>query len=431
MTTRLTPGSFTHSRYTDVVLNNGEVMYVEEPSSWHKSWTDSVSFGENHPDWRSRLRLGMSATTSMDGVRTTYRYTPGRIEWTVIPFGPPHWGRTTRMVGNCLIDIDHPLGNPASIDSTRANAEALGKFNKRIREKITAFQGGVFLGELGQTLRTIRNPALGLRRSADDFLATARRIRKEGLGGATARNLRSLLDRTTSNLADAWLELQFGWKPLLHDIDDGSKALAVLNTGQSLSTGRVTASEEVSSNPAEFITNRSIGIQKWMITTVSSDHCLVVYRGAMRAEARNPALMKAELLGFDPSSFAPTVWELIPYSFLIDYFTNIGDIIEGWSQIATRLAWCNRTVRQTSRGRSESYSSLDYCRAMGVQNLEAVTCVPAKVVMEKTVVTRGEFNGIRNPDFIFRVPRVGSTRWLNIAALVASRQNDRNWSHGD
>jgi hypothetical protein len=336
------------------------------------------------------------------------------------------------VAGNMKISMIIPSGNPATISSAKSDAEALAKFNQRIRDRITAFQGGTFLGELASTLRTIKNPARGLRNSADDFLTTARRLWSGGLRGVTARNYAQLLERTTANIADAWLELQFGWKPLLHDIDDGCKALAILNTGQSLHTGRITAKAEVLADPSSETTAEGNSIAVWQVHTVSNSHSMVIYRGALRVDALNPAEMPARLLGFDPSSFLPTVWELIPYSFLIDYFSNIGDIVEGWSQAGIRLAWCNRTVRSTFHKTSSAFSDLRYAKSVWPAfDWQSVTFVPPKVIVEKTSVSRANFTGLRIPEFRLEVPGSGSLRWLNIAALIASRQNDRNWSYGD
>lgn len=432
MSTRSSPQSQSYSYKSLLTSQGGEELVLSEGSGTER-WTDTVTFGDNIPGWRDLLRSGQSATTSMVGSRIKFRYTPGHGKWVNPKGGHPNAIYSVEQIGAHGINMSVALGNPGLISTAKADAEALGRFNRRVREKLTAFQGGVFLGELRQTLQTIRNPARGLRNAADDFLSVARRIRKGGLSGATARNASALLNRTTQNLADAWLEVQFGWKPLLHDIDDGCKALAILNTGQSLSTGRCTASFESEENPTETSAVNAESISAWQVRTVTVDRCLVIYRGALRAEALNPAGMEARLLGFDPSNFLPTVWELIPYSFLIDYFTNIGDIVEGWSQIGTRLAWCNRTVRSTlfshSYSRSDLASSKQWTGAAG--NLASVTFVPAESVIEKTLVSRNVFTGFRIPDFTFRVPGSGSLRWLNIAALIASRQDDRNWSYGD
>lgn len=428
MSTRSSPNSLSHKRKFVITDNNGNETVLED-GSFTEKWIDSVTFGPNVKGWRDNLRRGLSATTSMDGSHVTFRYSPGG--------GTVRYNQSggTGMIvgtGNMNIDCSIPSGSPSDVDIAKSDSDALGKFNSRVRERLTSFQGGVFLGELGQTIQTIRNPARGLRRLADGALSDLRRIRRVGLRGVNGGNDLQRLKRVTENLADAWLELQFGWKPLLHDVDDGCKALAQYNTGQSLHTARCTASSEVEANAAVDSVAWSKSQFKWRTTTVTKDRSLVIYRGAVRAEAMDPKLQPARLAGFDPSSFLPTVWELIPYSFLIDYFTNVGEIVEGWSQIGLKLAWCNRTVRQTRYKASNSMSDLAYCRQVNpFVTYQSMTFAPSDCVIEKTQVTRAEFTGFRIPALSFSLPGSGSLRWLNIAALIAGRRDDRNWFYGN
>jgi hypothetical protein len=323
------------------------------------------------------------------------------------------------VAGSFRFETGIPPGDPASIVSTDSDALALGKFNRRVREQLTAFQGGVFLGELGQTLRLIRNPAKGLRGAADEFLAIARRIRKGGLSGALARS------RVSANLADAWLEVQFGWKPLLRDVDDACKALAIINTGQSLSTGRISAKATTERESYRNTSTFGYSIAAWQTQLYEIESSSTIYRGALRVDALNPKGQEARLVGFDLSSFLPTAWELIPYSFLIDYFTNIGEIIEGWSQLGTKLAWCNRTRRKAI-----TVSQISLNNNVNPE-ISVTPFVQAKLVVRKSSVARAAVEGNRIPDFDLRVPGNWSTKWLNIAALIAGRSNDRKWSYGD
>jgi hypothetical protein len=130
--------------------------------------------------------------------------------------------------------------------------------------------------------------------------------------------------------------------------------------------------------------------------------------------------MDAALFGFSPEQFLPTAWELVPYSFLIDYFTNIGDIIAGWSSLLVPLKWANKTTRKTNEVTRVAMSDKSL-----TANFQSGT--PAIVVGRNTYVVRAKYSGTTVPDFDLRVPSLGSQRWLNIAALIASRKSDRSW----
>jgi hypothetical protein len=130
--------------------------------------------------------------------------------------------------------------------------------------------------------------------------------------------------------------------------------------------------------------------------------------------------MDPALIGFDLSSWAPTVWELIPYSFLIDYFSNIGDVIVGWSNLGIQLSWCNRTSRKTIEYTDQTVPHPNW-------GGYAVSHAPAKYFCAKRSVSRATYTGTLVPDVDFEIPDLGSKKWLNIAALIASRNADRKW----
>jgi hypothetical protein len=229
------------------------------------------------------------------------------------------------------------------------------------------------------------------------------------------------------NLADAWLEAQFGWRPFLSDVKGGYEALQEFKRKRGIQTCRVTGTakdiptESILESPEGFtIGNTSWKTQSRVVGTVS-----VIYRGAMRVEAKDPHEMDPELIGFDLASFVPTVWELIPYSFLIDYFTNVGDVIRGYSQMGIRLAWCNFTSRRTYTRTSWSEGNPPS------GNVTSVAFAPAKFVGTKTHVSRQVHMGTIVPDLSFEIPGNWSLKWLNIAALVVSRNSDRKWVYGN
>jgi hypothetical protein len=47
-----------------------------------------------------------------------------------------------------------------------------------------------------------------------------------------------------------------------------------------------------------------------------------------------------------PSKFLPTAWDLLPWSWMADFFTNVGDIIRGLSFVSGNLCWIEETHHQ-------------------------------------------------------------------------------------
>jgi hypothetical protein len=151
----------------------------------------------------------------------------------------------------------------------------------------------------------------------------------------------------------------------------------------------------------------------------------------MRVQVKDPKTMDPALLGFDLASWAPTAWELIPYSFLIDYFSNIGDIILGWSSLGTKFSWVNKTTVRYYEKISMTQPHPQWQKAgtdWDSGAIEILSYAPAKVVIQKRSVSRNKYEGLLIPDLDFEIPGLGSLKWLNIAALIAARKGDRSWS---
>jgi hypothetical protein len=409
--------SATGHRSWKVTLNTGASYYplgVESQSAKSNTWTNSVTYGDNVPGYRQLIRDGENATTALSGQRSRVRVENGTLSFSATA-GVERKALLGGFCGNMSLD---PPGTPSGLNEAKADTEALGRFAVRVVNARSSIQGGVFVGELGQTLRMIKSPAQGLRRLVDDWRGTAIRLRR-------ARNFLPLNVRkrtVAQDLADSWLEYAFGWKPLINDIKSGCEALDKLAVGRSGGTIRCTGTASTTVSVSDSSSIHGSGIALWTESLRTVGTTMVIYRGAVRVEASNPKTMDTSLFGFSPEQFVPTAWELIPYSFLIDYFTNIGDIIYGWSSLLANVAWCNRTVRKTYETTRTTSSSKQV-----TSNFQS--CVPAKVIGETTSVLRAKYIGTRVPDFTFQVPSLGSMRWLNIAALIASRGSDRKWSY--
>lgn len=275
MSTKNEPRSKAVSWTGTYTLVNGTVLNLT-PLFTTKTWTNSVTYGPNIPGWRDKIRNGLSATTSLTGIRGDIQYKPGkyRVERDKA-FFPSTQVYVIDSQGSMDINLGFPSDNLDTISTTEANNAALVRLNRQILRVNTALQGGVVLGELRQTLYGIRNPARGLR-----ILASRWRDWAVVLRNRLAR--RRQLSELLKYLSESWLEYSFHWKPLLNDIDDGCRALAEINTGQALYSEAVRGIGVSESGVQQSTLGSQYGMLKFTERSTTVDHCQVVYRGAVR-----------------------------------------------------------------------------------------------------------------------------------------------------
>jgi hypothetical protein len=125
----------------------------------------------------------------------------------------------------------------------------------------------------------------------------------------------------------AWLELQYGWKPLLKDIHDAAEALALNYNRPSNRISKVTAKSNEKTQWSEYR----------RFSETPPQGCNVVYE--LSANYRMTVLFEqdsnvkaVQTVGLtNPLTVA---WELVPYSFVVDWFLPIGDYL---NQLDARL----------------------------------------------------------------------------------------------
>lgn len=137
---------------------------------------------------------------------------------------------------------------------------------------------------------------------------------------AMVRNLTKVIDfarggawKQTGNLANGWLQYQYGWKPLIKDVfdvcDESSRTVRRALTHVK---ARSTATLDGVAKVTQFIASASTNVTR---TSKGKQSC--TYQ------------VQLEPRGFDPgqwSSLNPVslAWELIPYSFVVDWFIDVG-----------------------------------------------------------------------------------------------------------
>lgn len=360
------------------------------------------------PHYRQKIKMAEQATTSFQAEQTTVSSRDGRALYEFMTGNNPATGyRFRERTGSLFNGIGIP-SVPHSSELATAENIAREKFYARYRSTQTAFQGGTALGELRETLSMLRSPAKSLRKRVGDLYD--RILRNKGKAGRTTNSRNRYLSET-------WLEHSFGWTPLINDIKDAHSLLEkrkdYLDRNIVVIHGRhSTTSETVSSGPSF-----GAGFLQYVSSKKLTNTSEVWYRGAIKCSTNQPYTSEARLWGFSPDNIIPTVWELIPYSFLIDYFTNIGKVIDAWSVRKCHLSWGARTERQVG--------ILQLVDARSTNNLAVFKILqqafsPGDWRSEAKRVKRLPINSVPIPDFRFKLPGY-STQWLNIAALVRVR----------
>jgi hypothetical protein len=313
-------------------------------------------------------------------------------------------------VDGYLARVDPP-GQADADTVDRVINQATIEFIGKCQEAQRKFQGGVFLGELREAIRMVRNPAQTLRRQLDDYINYVK-----GRKGWHKRK------RTGSNtwVSEAWLEWNYGWKPLFSDVDSGMAALAELEFSPS-------RWKFVKPRPSEeSVVLEDVG----PVTDVYFGQAYHEYRRLQTASVTCGYYGVVDLatdfsgarswrsgLGFNAGDFVATIWELIPYSFVVDYFTNIGDVLASVSYGDCGIRWKARTLR--NEGLVRTYDHRLYAPNLYPDVHKLTTCVldPGEQTISKKDVTRETIFGDLYPRFSWRLPGLSSKKWLNLAAL--------------
>lgn len=379
--------------------------------------TRVVTGGERHgsdlPNWRAIIRRGENATTVFNA--SEYKLWSVKLNADCfiepnpnIPSSKPiicnYWGYPRAGV--------YPAtGSILSSQFVSADIKAREVFISKYRKARTAFQGGVFLGELGETIRTIKKPARALREGIDDYYHTVKKRVRRGRRFRTPNQI----------VSETWLEYVFGWRPLIRDIED-AVSLACASPGRYKENIKAKGVSSYKLEPERiFINPPSISYPYWYELYRQTNKVEVVYKGAAVAQMGIPSF--PEQLGLSWSSLLPTVWELIPYSFLVDYFSNIGRVIEGISTGTVYLSWGMRTEVSTRLLEVATQNDIKGL-IIAVSPRKARSFVNgAGKVGHRKVVNRIPIHQISLglTDLRLMHPAAGSLKWLNIAGLATLR----------
>lgn len=201
-----------------------------------------------------------------------------------------------------------PLPNPVTF-SANDQLTLIGKLREKIRG--SDFNMAIFLGEGHESLKMIGVSAITIAKALNATrkgnVFEAARILYDGKGNAVQYKR----PRELKTLSANWLQLQWGWIPLLSDMKAGAEQLAhrleVPFKQRYSAIFRVDGPVVISGNSKPSAAECYSVASRRIVATISEQESLPVLSGLM-----------------DPELVA---WELLPFSWLVDYVSPIGDYL--------------------------------------------------------------------------------------------------------
>jgi hypothetical protein len=406
-------GSFPHREYTVNQAVGSTGAAAGNPANLPKpvytsTLLTNTRVGVSNPGWKEKIRKGSNATTSFTGTRNDLTSDPSVSEHFFVSSGLPptqaNWWRE-RKYWSHNIDANVPVLPPTS-DLTQATNVAQTKFYRALEDAMTLFTGGINLVQLRQTLHMIRNPAQSLRLRIDDYINDIKKYRR---GSPIARQ------NTLSNL---YLEHAYGWLPLLGDLDDAAHYLS--RRSKQLETEFTKVSGSGTVYKSGFINVSSVsGSITASAELLRRDVSFSRYLGAVSSTASSTKVVNMSSLGLSPRSFVPTLWDWLPWSFVVDYFTNIGDVLTAWANQNVALAWGCQTTRRERKLFSMNYR---WTPNVGYTVLFSKSSYAGQSEAVSFEIKRAPITYVPVPSIQFEMPGFGK-KWLNLAALALARKS--------
>ena len=246
--------------------------------------------------------------------------------------------RVFNSVGATWCRIASPTGFPF-------NVEAQARTNFLLEVAGGKMQLGATLGEMGQTIRMVGKLSEEMVRGAVGIASRYDLLKEDVARLLTGKKLRKMppaeylrWKKLAPAVISRWLEVQFGIRPLISDIEDSGAVLSAMIFEErkeailSVRKGRRVI-ERVTGRLNGTIAPGWVYDQPWLVET--SCHISGSYRMPITAERTY------QELGL--SNSASVAWELTQFSWMVDYVLGVGDWLE--SMTATQgLQWIEGSI---------------------------------------------------------------------------------------
>lgn len=436
------------ARYSnDYTLGNVRIHTVHTSGGWD-------------PGWQSLGNLDCLSWTLIREDETVVNDRRPDGTWPVSPFSAdrvivqkkpsklseantfPYWGMYMKESSSAYTLFMDPLAGMAVFDTPpwrvptllRANADALARteFLNKLgdisgKDKV---QLGVMLGEVRETIGMahelstalisgIRSVAKTVNRSPQQVSKILDSVRKLGIR-ETANRLLKGDTQALERMVQAWLVVQFGIKPLAYDVYDASVYMQaeLAKTDNYLTVAVRAGAEDVAE---EEVHVSGIGFNGNTFDLYHTIRYSARYHYACQYDIPTTTTLAEDLGLYNPAVIA---WELLRFSWLIDYVVGIGDWLRS-SMAAQHTKFLEGTQSVVLETMLLSW------RAVGVTGVEMQGLGSAPLVnlkqFKRTVLNHGVM-----PSLLPGVKvHLGLSQLANslaaLTTLVGARQSGGSW----
>lgn len=383
--------------------NEGDQIYTM--LSGRQLWAGiDVKVTNSNPNWRQVIASGGDATGKY--IRRSCKYTPAKWSGNVF-IKPRAIGLPNSSIKSNGFGV-YPGGNPLvsflyTGDDAALNDQALVKIKRKLRSHTQQASSLVPLVELRELRGTIRGAA----ELTTSMLKTMLSIKQTG--GKSVHRWAS----------KAWLNFSFGVSPLISEANAISESIAEYLARRDHSvrlTGTATKTWKT-----RYVDNPSYITLAGCNGSVVSDvvHELSYkYVGAFDLALRSANNYGvSEHFGLEFGQLPLVFWELTPYSWVVDYFTNVGEFMEDrFTTLPGSLRYLSRSRRYRCFWQTQVTSTI-LKGSTGKQNF---SCIPG--VGEYYDFSRTIHNVLPHVGLHFktvdRIGKNGINKVLNLAALL-------------
>lgn len=391
---------------------------------------NSSRTGVSLSNWRELVKAGSNATTPYSADITSVvsrEYGSGKLSGQGVRDASGKIATYSQSLAGYFINPPTLIAHLTTQNAV-AEAAALTQIYKKIASEQQRMNSPAVLAEFGDVMRQFGKPCDAL------IDLTNRRLNRlelesRGLKGTVAFKR----IKWAQVVASTWLEYSFGLAPLISDTKAAAEALARWQyeiTGEQHFRTKVVGRGTSEAKTHTASTNIDIGGTGSWFRGKRADTTQTMYKvqyvaglnlSPIAAFGSNDRLQ--QLLGFNHANWIPAIWEVVPWSWLIDYFSNVGDILNAGVTSTSSVSWLCKTVTQdtlvTSQMDVDGPSTAARISAFNVKGGGSGTA--GKVVIRRVTMTRSIPLSLGVPPLTLSLPGKPKQIANMVAVLLARR----------